>query len=140
MRIETSRFGPIELDDDKLIHFPWGIPGFEKLKQYVLLEHQRGPFQWLQAVDDPDVAFVVCPPETLGLTYLVPREKLTPLAPQSDDDLLVLIMVTIDRKEKSLRPHLRGPLLFDTRKRSGYQWTLDSGDIDKYIHKLKNVV
>ena len=137
MRIDTTRFGLLDLEEAVFINFPWGIPGFEKLKRYVLLEHGEGPFQWLQSVDEPSVAFPVCPPESLGFTYQVPEDRGKTISLEKWEDLVVLIMVSIDRKATSVRPHLRGPLLFNVASRQAYQWTIDSRELEKYI-KTKN--
>lgn len=135
MRIETTRFGSLELSEAVFIQFPWGIPGFENLKRYVLLEHGKGPFQWLQAVDEPAVAFVVCAPETLGFKYKIPREKGRTIHLDDWDDLLVLIMVSFDRTNSAIRPHQCGPLLFNTASKIGCQWTIDVKDLPRYVGK-----
>lgn len=75
MQVNTTRFGIIEVAEKELINFPWGVPGFEELKSYVLLEYKNGPFQWLQSVEEPAVAFVVCSPDYLGLVYTAPDAK-----------------------------------------------------------------
>ncbi|MDY0039495.1 MAG: flagellar assembly protein FliW [Desulforhabdus sp.] len=137
MRIDTIRFGPLELGEETAIQFPWGIPGFENLKRYVLLEHGNGPFQWLQAVDDPRVAFVVCPPEVLGIKYKVPRDNIAQLEVEHPDDLLVLTIVSFDREKKTPRPHLTGPLLFNSITRIAAQWSIDSRDLPKYIESVE---
>ena len=59
MKIETSRFGTLTLNDQDLLHFPQGLLGFSHLTEFVILEHKTGPFRWLQATQDPDIAFVV---------------------------------------------------------------------------------
>jgi len=133
MRIETTRFGPLELDESTLIRFPWGIPGFDTLKRYVLLEHGKGPFQWLQAVDEPAVAFVVCAPEALGFQYKIPREKGETIRLDNWDDLVVLVMVSFDRNHAVIRPHQCGPLLFNSLLKIGYQWTIDARELSRYI-------
>lgn len=139
MQIDTSRFGKLELDEEVFIHFPWGIPGFGPLKRYVLLEHRNGPFQWLQAVDDPTVAFVVCPPEALGFRYTVPSQKADPIELNNADDLAMLIMVCFDREQKTLRPHLRGPLLMNAANRKAYQWVIDTPELDQVLEKVEKL-
>jgi flagellar assembly factor FliW len=136
MKIETSRFGPLDVEETILIRFPWGVPGFEQIKRYVLLEHRQGPFQWLQAVDDPDLAFVVCEPQAMGVCYTVPKEKAEPLGIKDWQDLVILIMVSFDRGQKKIRPHLRGPLLFNAALRLAYQWSMDAGEAKKYLNAL----
>jgi flagellar assembly factor FliW len=137
MVIETSRFGPLDLDETVYIEFPWGIPGFEQVKRYVLLEHSEGPFQWLQAVDEPSVAFVVCQPEVVGLRYCVPVEKAMPIRLEALEDLVVLVMVSFDREQKRIRPHWRGPLLFNSSSRLGCQWSMDESELKKYVGEAK---
>ncbi|OIQ02514.1 MAG: hypothetical protein AUK55_00655 [Syntrophobacteraceae bacterium CG2_30_61_12] len=133
MEVQTSRFGPLDLPENTFIEFPWGLPGFETSKRFVLLEHREGPFQWLQAVDQPEVAFVVCPPEVMGLHYTVPPDKQAPIGIQQDQDLLLLVLVSFDRATGNLRPHVRGPLLFNAANRKGYQWSLENGELPKYL-------
>ncbi len=133
MQVQSSRFGLLEIDESTVINFPWGLPAFEDIKHYALLQHEDGPLHWLHAIDDPKVAFVVCPPEYLGYRYEIPREKLAPIHLERPEDLVVLVMVSFNRHQKSVRPHLRGPLLFNVADRLAYQWSMDSREAGKYI-------
>jgi flagellar assembly factor FliW len=137
MLIETSRFGTLDLDEKAFIEFPWGIPGFEQVKRYVLLEHRQGPFQWLQAVDEPNLAFVVCEPEVVGLRYHVPREKVKPIHLETSEDLVVLVMVSFNREQKRISPHCRGPMLFNSSLRLGYQWSMDEGELKRNVRVVE---
>ena len=49
MRVVTKAYGPIEADERQKIFFPYGILGFEHLKNYVLLDARRTR---IQALDD----------------------------------------------------------------------------------------
>ncbi|MEJ5300636.1 MAG: flagellar assembly protein FliW [Thermodesulforhabdaceae bacterium] len=129
MIIETSRFGSIEVKDDSIIEFPWGIPGFESVKRYVLLEHGEGPFQWLQAVDEPSLAFVVCLPEVIGISYEVPTACMEPIGAKAREDLIVLTLISFDRDKNIIRFHLRSPLIFNIHEKKGYQWTMDKEEV-----------
>jgi flagellar assembly factor FliW len=137
MLIETSRFGTLDLDEKVFIEFPWGIPGFEQIKRYVLLEHREGPFQWLQAVDEPGLAFVVCEPEAVGVRYSVPHEKALSIRLEASEDLVVLIMVSFDRQQKRMSPHWRGPMLFNSSSRLGSQWSMDEEEFRKCVCEVK---
>ena len=60
MKISTTRFGDISIDEARVIQMREGMLGFEQLKRYVLLMHdEKIPFWWLQSVKDGSVAFVV---------------------------------------------------------------------------------
>lgn len=128
MKINTTRFGTLELDESTFIHFPWGIPGFEDLKRYVLLEHRQGPFKWLQAVDHPDVAFVVSPPDVFGIRYNVPERRASVLHIRNPEDLAVLILISFNRTTRTVRPHVRAPLLLNAASRQAYQWVIEKAE------------
>ena len=133
MQIETARFGIMEVDETRIINFPWGIPGFEELKRYILLEYKEGPFQWLQAVENPIVAFPLCPPEILGVTYQITEEARKTIQIEKDEDMVVMNMVSFKTGKDIIRFHLRSPLLFNTAERLGCQWVMSKEDLDKHV-------
>ncbi len=133
MQVNTTRFGSVEVKEEQFINFPWGIPGFEELKQYVLLEYKNGPFQWLQSVEEPSVAFVVCPPDFIGIEYRVPASKTGVVSLERKEDLLILNIVSFNRETGSMRFHVRSPLLFNAATRVGYQWTMDHEELKHHL-------
>ena len=45
MKIHTRQLGEVNIDDDKIINMPEGIPGFRQQKRYVVLEKKEtAPF------------------------------------------------------------------------------------------------
>jgi len=133
MQFNTTRFGMIEIEEKELINFPWGIPGFEELKVYVLLEYKNGPFQWLQSVEEPSVAFVVCPPGVIGLDYKIPDSKVNVIKLERPEDLLVLNIVSFNREKGGMRFHARSPLIFNVAARVGYQWTMEAEEMKRHL-------
>ncbi len=133
MQVNTTRFGMIEVAEKELITFPWGVPGFEELKSYILLEYKNGPFQWLQSVEEPAVAFVVCSPDFLGLVYTAPDAKKKLLKLENDNDLVILNIVSFNREKGDMRFHVKSPLLFNVAARIGYQWTMDSDELKGHL-------
>ena len=60
MNLETTRFGTVEIADDRVITFPTGLLGFSSYTSFVLLQpDEQGVFFWLQSSEAPEVAFVV---------------------------------------------------------------------------------
>jgi len=133
MQVDTTRFGKIEIAEKELITFPWGIPGFEHLKSYVLLEYKNGPFQWLQSVEEPAVAFVVCTPDFLGMVYSAPDVKKRLINLEHDEDLVVLNIVSFNREKGAMRFHVKSPLLFNVAARIGYQWTMEADELTGHL-------
>jgi len=63
LHIETTRFGSMQIDEWMIIHFPNGLLGFPDIKNYVIFDHDQDvPFKWLQATDEPELAFVIMEP------------------------------------------------------------------------------
>lgn len=128
--VQTSRFGSIEVDEHRMIHFPEGLLGFPKHKEFALLEDKPGsPFFWLQSLDDPGLAFVMTNPFFFKKDYLQglsPEEKTLFVNEQGEEMVLfTLVSVPAGHPEKATT-NLLGPLVIDTTKRTGKQLILPS--------------
>ena len=63
MLIETTRFGKVEIDGNRVITFRDGLLGFPKHRRFALIQTaENNVFLWMQSVDDPALAFLVCDP------------------------------------------------------------------------------
>ncbi|MCL4423936.1 MAG: flagellar assembly protein FliW, partial [Firmicutes bacterium] len=70
MRIETTRFGPLKVNREDIIYFPEGLLGFPENTRFVFIDLEDRPsFRWLQAIDNPELAFVVLKPEKFLWSY-----------------------------------------------------------------------
>ncbi len=125
MRVNTSRFGTVDVDDQRVITFGAGILGFPGVKQYVLLQPTEGShFFWLQAVGRPDLAFVVTDPSLFVHRYRIPLkpEQMGELGLASFDEAQVFVIV--NKHENELTGNLQGPLIVNVQQRSGTQLVL----------------
>ena len=129
MEIETTRFGKIKIDDSKIIFFPSGILGFPEAKRYVLIPHaENSPFLWLQAVDVPELAFLVIFPRELFENYApkIPAEALKELHFQNGDELEILGIVTVPGGQpQEMTVNLMGPIVVNVDKKLAKQVVLD---------------
>ena len=75
IKLKTSRFGDIEVEQDKIVNFPDGLIGLPDIKEFILIDHKDTPLKWLQAMDDPDIAFIVVPPDEISEGYNVDIDK-----------------------------------------------------------------
>ncbi len=128
MKIQTTRFGEIELDDNKLISFPRGILGFDHLKAYFLMDYKDTPIKWLQSRDDPDVAFMVVDPFLFFPDYVPELSQVEKnlLEIQDPADLAVLAIMNVDRNQKQpVTLNLQAPLVFNANDMKGFQVVLE---------------
>src|SRR5438876_8813693 len=72
MEIETTRFGTLAVDDERIINFGRGLLGFPDHTRYALIQTgTENYFFWLQCVDEPSLAFVVTDPSIFFKDYQV---------------------------------------------------------------------
>ena len=70
MIIEGTRFGTIEVNDDRMITLPAGMIGFANETRFILLEPKEGRNTgWLQSIDNPELAFPVMNANALNPAY-----------------------------------------------------------------------
>ena len=125
VRFETSRFGELEVAEDKVIKFQAGLLGFPHIQRYVLLDYEDTPVKWLQAIDDADIAFIVMEPVLLVRDYAINPDATMrqALALETEEDLAVLTVVRVENGK--VIANLKGPLLFNSRLKIGLQAVLE---------------
>lgn len=125
MEVRTTRFGIIEIAEDRVITFPEGMLGFGDKKEYCLLQPgDDACFFWLQCVQDPDLAFVVTDPTFFEQDYSVPirPEQMESLGLGRLEDAQVFVIV--NKIGDQLTGNFQGPLIINTLSRVGEQMVL----------------
>ncbi|MDP7033136.1 MAG: flagellar assembly protein FliW [Planctomycetota bacterium] len=133
--IETTRFGRVEIDEETIIRFPDGLLGFGQVQEYVIIDHP-GPMgvQWLQALDVPELAFVVIDPLLFKSDYLVQLHA-QEMERIGLDDLAkgkVMVILVVPKDPRKITANLQGPLVLNPEKRLGMQVVLPH---DRYTTK-----
>jgi len=125
MLIETSRFGQLDVNPERLIHFDNGILGFPQQKEYALIQTGEGSgFYWLQSVCTKDLAFVVCDPRLFVADFQVPV-KLDDLETIGLADLKdAQVFVIVNKIDDLLTGNLQGPLVVNVTNRHARQLVL----------------
>lgn len=125
MDVRTTRFGVIQIAEDRVITFPRGLLGFPEAKRYCLLEPgDDACFFWLQSLDDASLAFVVTDPALFISEYSVP------IRPEQMGDLGLAkleeaqVFVIVNKIDTQLTGNLQGPLVINTLTRQGEQLVL----------------
>ena len=72
MKINTVRFGEIEIEKERIFNFVLPIIGFNELKEYVILDLNKDNFfKWLQSVEDPSLAFPIVSVFSMNVDYSI---------------------------------------------------------------------
>ena len=125
MLIQTTRFGPVDIDDSRTIEFPAGLLGFSSYKKFALLQpDDNGVFFWLQSTESADLAFVVTDPALWLPDYQanIRKEQMEELGLREVAEAQVLVIV--NKREQSLTANLQGPLVMNPANRRAMQLVL----------------
>lgn len=130
MKIYTSRFGEIDIEEEKIIKFTQGLLGFFDIKRYIILDHPNRadvPFKWLQAIDEPDLAFVITDPLLFCPDYNpeIDEQDLRDLhiADVSECGIIVIVTIPYEAPDK-MTSNLMGPVIVNLRTREAKQIVL----------------
>ena len=129
MKVKTTRFGEIDVPEGDVIHLPSGLIGFPELKQYVLLDHDKdSPFKWFQSLEDGAIAFVLIDPLLFNPEYVaeVTDAELAELDVQTEEDLVISVIVTVPSNPQNMTANLKAPLIFNLKNRRGKQVILNA--------------
>ena len=126
--VVTTRFGLLEPDAEHTLSFPWGLPGLEDCREFVLLEPKSSrPLCWLQSLERPDVALPCLEPWTLKPDYEVLLSTADSAALQLTDalDAAVLVVLNLSRPVGQRTVNLGAPIVINVSKRIGRQVLMD---------------
>lgn len=132
MRINTTKFGEIEVSDDTIFMFVEPIIGYEHLSRYVLVEHNENSlFKWLQSVDDENLAFPVTAPAFFDIDYQfeIPTEAAEKIKLTTVETLISLNIVSIpNANPRKSTINLLAPIIINAANREGMQIILSNSN------------
>jgi flagellar assembly factor FliW len=125
MEIQTSRFGRMTVDEERVMTFPRGLLGFPNHNSFALIQTgEENYFFWLQSVDDPNLAFVVTDPAIFFKDYQVPVREETSTELQLTDPSFLQMFVICNKVGDWLTGNLLGPILVNANNRLATQVVL----------------
>ncbi len=137
MKVSTRIFGEIELDDDKVITFDQGMLGLTDLKKFTLLynteeDGTRPSISWLQSLDEPGLAFPVIIPTLVYEDYnpIVDDELIAPLGELGEENLTVLVTVTVSPDITQMTTNLKAPIIINSDTKKGCQVIAENPDYE----------
>lgn len=145
IRVVTKPFGEIEIEEKQIVEFPEGIFGFDNINKFVILDsHEKSPFKWLQAWDEPELAFVIIRPQDFLVEYelVISQNDIEFVGAGSADELLVFAIVRIPSNPSDMTANLQGPIIINPKNKTGKQAISLSekyGVRHRILDEIKNV-
>lgn len=128
--VPTSRFGEISVPLEKIIEMPQGMVGFPQHRRWAMLQHgESSPFQWLQSLDSPELAFVLVNPLIFDPKYQFELGKAETNLLKVDDpgQLQVWVVVSIPHGQpKKMTGNLKAPVVINLANRLAAQVILEA--------------
>lgn len=124
MKINTAKFGVMEIEKKDVINFESPIIGFDNSSKYALLPHaENSPFIWLQSLDEPEVAFVLIEAFNFFPDYApdIDDRDLGELEVDSVEDLVLTLLVSIPKDYKKMTANLVAPIVINNKNRFAKQ-------------------
>jgi len=138
MRVETTRFGAVDVDPASVITFTQPIVGFQTLRRFVLMpgpgtEDASGEdsrVRWLQSTESPETAFLLMDPRTVYPSYEVELrpEELMELGADDVSELEVYTLLVVPADHTQIRTNLKAPVVINPKQRLAKQAILERQD------------
>lgn len=142
MTIQTKHFGELNIDENKIIIFPEGIPGFPDYKKYIFIfdeEDENSPFCWLQSIDDGSIAFALINPLKICPDYSpkVDNELIETLGEFNENELIVYAIVVVPEDITQMTANLKAPIIINSQTKIGMQVIAQNEEYE-VKHKIFN--
>ena len=143
MKINTVRFGEIDIEEERIFEFKLPIIGFGELRKFIILDtSQDSFFKWLQSTEDPSLAFPIISVFSMNVDYSInlPDEVVEKLGITNVESILVMNIASIPQDN----PHgttinLLAPLIFNLDKQVAGQIILSGSGYDISFPLFKKI-
>ena len=128
-KVNTIRFGEVEVAEDKVVHFADGIPAFEDEHEFVIVPYdEESPYVFLQSLTTPDLAFLMTVPFVFFPDYEfeLDDENQDKLELTRQEDMLIYMLITVNGgKVQDMTANLMAPIVLNTANMQARQLVLD---------------
>ena len=134
--VELPRFGTCSYNESDIFVFPWGMPGFEELRAFIVIQLEtQDSISWLQSLDDLNIALPLGDPWLFFPDYdpQMPGFAKLSLDLQNAEDFTILaVMVGTDGGPTYM--NLMAPIVINLKTRIARQVPLEGS---KYTVAMK---
>lgn len=120
--------GEMEYDNKNIITFKKGIPGFDGLTKFILVDlNDYEPFKLLQSLEDDEIGVIVTSPFEFDEKYEVNlnKEIISRLDIKEEKDVIIVTTITLNSDPKKITTNLKAPIIINNDNKFGEQIILD---------------
>ena len=138
-KFETTRFGEIEVEDEKVVTFENGIPAFAEENEFVILPYEEeSPYYFMQSLKSPELAFILTIPFLFFPDYQIEidDESIKELDIKNQDNVAIYSLVTIPNGSlRYMTVNLLAPVVLNTENMKAKQIIMEKSNY-KTKHRL----
>jgi len=136
--VEITSNESVAIEQNKVLLFPNGIPGFEKYTKYRIFHKEENEYDvyWLESCDDPEVTFTLVDPVGYGLHYDLTLTDDEEKELEVSDPKTVAIFLMLSKKEDAksgLNANIGGPIIINVASHKGIQKVLKQSNVRTMI-------
>ncbi|WP_308546350.1 flagellar assembly protein FliW [uncultured Selenomonas sp.] len=128
-KVQTVRFGDLDVDEKSIVHFAQGIPAFEEEHDFILIPYdEESPYLFLQSCKTPDLAFLMTSPYLFFKDYEFEIDDATEkkLGLEKPEDVAVYVLLTIPGGSiKDMTANLMAPVIINQNTLDAVQLVLE---------------
>ncbi|MDQ0918579.1 flagellar assembly protein FliW [Paenibacillus sp. V4I5] len=118
MLLDTIALGQINYEEEEVITFAQGIPGFETFQRYLVIESiEEEPIAYLQSIDEGRLHFVIINPFYVHMEYEFRIEEADQieLGIKSESDVEVWSILTTSEHIQETTINLLAPIIINRK-------------------------
>jgi len=133
VKINTTRFGELEVDNSDIITFKDGLLGFEQLTKFFIVDPgDQTLILWIQSIDDASTAFPIIEPKIFKPDYsvkLLPAE-LTSLSLENLSEASIYTILTIPQVVTDMSANMKAPIVINNKTKLARQIVLQDSKLE----------
>jgi flagellar assembly factor FliW len=133
VKVNTTRFGELEVDQKDIITFEEGILGFENSKNFFVVDPgDQTLILWLQSADDGATAFPIIEPKIFKPDFaisLLPAE-LNSLKLENLSNASIYTILTIPQDVTKMSANLKAPVIINNTTKKARQIVLQDSKLE----------
>ncbi len=130
MNIETKFLGTVAIEEQDILTFKAGLPGFPDTQKFVLLPLDADlPLIVLQSTEQQELGFILAYPFAFKEDYAfdIGEEDKADLQVEREEDVIAYTVVTLKETFQESTMNLLAPIVINTVKKLGKQIVLQDG-------------
>ncbi len=132
MKVNTTRFGELNVNDEDIVIFEEGLLGFDKLTKFFVVDPGDSTLiLWLQSIEDETIAFPIIEPKIFKPDYvakLLPAD-MNSVKIESINEAKIYSILTIPSEITQMSANLKAPIVINNEKKIARQIVLQDNKL-----------